>query len=135
MFTLEHPFVIKLNTNWTNENSFIPMTFRDWSVFTATYNLQSFKTHIQRYPQLWPIPCNYLFSRCKCPPRTREIRSFWRSFFRNQYYTKYKKKKKKNASINNKLDEKLKILFEKSTGLTWVSKELAKGSIISGFST
>ena len=44
-------------------NSFIPVASGDWnslplSVFTTTYNLQSFKTHIYRYLLLRPNPWN-----------------------------------------------------------------------------
>ena len=59
----QHPFAVKLENNRTSAfaNSFIPMTSRDWNslpatVFPATYNLQLFKTHIDRYLQLPPIP-------------------------------------------------------------------------------
>ena len=45
----------------TDADSFIPLTSRDWNslqatVFTATYNLQLFKTHIHRHLQLLPSP-------------------------------------------------------------------------------
>ena len=59
----QHPFAVKSDKNRTSAfaNSFIPMTSRDWNslpatVFTATYNLQLFKTHMHRYLQLLPSP-------------------------------------------------------------------------------
>ena len=68
-------------------NSFIPMTSRNWnslpmSVFSATYDLQSFKTRSHRHLQLRPNPGNlFLFSRYKDPPRTTEVVPFWCDFF------------------------------------------------------
>ena len=59
----QHPFAVKLDKNRTSAfaNSFIHMTSRDWNslpatVFSATYNLQLFKTRIHRHLQLLPSP-------------------------------------------------------------------------------
>ena len=63
----QHPHALKLDTNRTNAfaNSFIPMTSIDWNslpltVFSATYNLQSFKIHIHEHH---PIPKSLLISK------------------------------------------------------------------------
>ena len=60
---IQHPLALKLDTIQTNAfaSSFTPMTSRDWNplpptVFPATYNLLSFKTHIHKYLQLLPNP-------------------------------------------------------------------------------
>ena len=59
----QHPFAVKLDKNRASAfaNSFIPMTSRDRNslpatVFSATYNLQLFKTRIHRYLRLLSCP-------------------------------------------------------------------------------
>ena len=47
---LQHPFAIKLNTDWTNAKSFIPMTSKDWnSLPEPVFGLHNTTFNLLRY--------------------------------------------------------------------------------------